>query len=155
MDSKPLFCPLTSLSAATAAGTEPPSPHSLPRRTPGPLTILRSTLPSSNPNVQNHTPASHNTMADRLHPVLNGADSHIRLLDQEPASGEEQFPVCKVAAHDRQRRFIKDEFEILRDLGLNAGLERKCYQGHQPRRQADYFCHCVNDGNGKREAGKN
>ncbi|KAK3327604.1 hypothetical protein B0T19DRAFT_484682 [Cercophora scortea] len=49
-----------------------------------------------------------------------GADSHIRLLDQEPGSGEEQFPVCKVAANDRQRRFIQDEFEILRDLGLNA-----------------------------------
>lgn len=49
-----------------------------------------------------------------------GADSHIRLLDQEPARGEEQFPVCKVAANDRQRRFIEDEFEILRDLGLNA-----------------------------------
>ncbi len=49
-----------------------------------------------------------------------GADSHIRLLDQGPARGEEQFPVCKVAADERQRRFIVDEFEILRDLGSNA-----------------------------------
>lgn len=49
-----------------------------------------------------------------------GADSHIRLLDQGPASGEEQFPVCKVAANDSQRRFIADEFEILRDLGSKA-----------------------------------
>ena len=49
-----------------------------------------------------------------------GADSHIRLLDQGPASGEEQFPVYKVAASDRQRRFIVDEFEILRGLGPNA-----------------------------------
>ncbi len=49
-----------------------------------------------------------------------GADSHIRLLDQEPAGGEEQFPVCKVATSGRQRRFIVDEFEILRDFGSNA-----------------------------------
>lgn len=49
-----------------------------------------------------------------------GADSHIRLLDQGPASREEQFPVCKVATNDRQRRFIVDEFEILRDLASNA-----------------------------------
>ncbi|KAK0754183.1 hypothetical protein B0T18DRAFT_314478, partial [Schizothecium vesticola] len=50
-----------------------------------------------------------------------GVDSHIRLLDQGSASGEEeQFPVCKVAANDRQRRFIADEFEMLRDLCSSA-----------------------------------
>jgi serine/threonine protein kinase len=49
-----------------------------------------------------------------------GADSHIRLLDQGSDSSDEQFPVCKVAANDRQRQFISDEFEILRDLGSEA-----------------------------------
>lgn len=56
-----------------------------------------------------------------------GADSHIRLLDQQgSASGEEEeeepFPVCKIAAaaDDRQRRFIAAEFEMLRDLGSSA-----------------------------------
>lgn len=51
-----------------------------------------------------------------------GADSHIRLLDQGSVSGDEdeQFPVCKVAADDRQRRFIADEFEMLRHLGSSA-----------------------------------
>lgn len=51
-----------------------------------------------------------------------GADSHIRLLDQGSVSGDEdeQFPVCKVAADDHQRRFIADEFEMLRHLGSSA-----------------------------------
>lgn len=51
-----------------------------------------------------------------------GADSHIRLLDQGSVSGDEdeQFPVCKVAADDRQRRFIADKFEMLRHLGSSA-----------------------------------
>lgn len=49
-----------------------------------------------------------------------GADSHIRILDQGSASGEEQFPVCKVAVNDNQRRFIVDEFKILRDLGSKS-----------------------------------
>lgn len=51
-----------------------------------------------------------------------GAASHIRLLDQGSVSGDEdeQFPVCKVAADDRQRRFIADEFEMLRHLGSSA-----------------------------------
>jgi predicted Ser/Thr protein kinase len=58
----------------------------------------------------------------KSHVLCYGADSHIRLLDQheESASGEEQFPVCKVAANDKQRQLIADEFEILRDLGSNA-----------------------------------
>ncbi|OIW23065.1 hypothetical protein CONLIGDRAFT_605830 [Coniochaeta ligniaria NRRL 30616] len=70
------------------------------------------------------TPISHSPEVDELWAISQvlcyGADSHIRLLDHGPASGDEQFPVCKVATNDRQRRFIGDEFEILRDLGSSA-----------------------------------
>ncbi|KAK4233007.1 hypothetical protein C8A03DRAFT_19829 [Achaetomium macrosporum] len=41
-----------------------------------------------------------------------GANSCIRLL-----SDHHGFPVCEVATNESQRRFIADEFEILRDLG--------------------------------------
>jgi hypothetical protein len=67
----------------------------------------------------------------RSHAVRYGADSHIRLLDQHHNGYEgppiardgvddEKFPVCKLAGDDRQRRFIVDEFEILRDLGAKG-----------------------------------
>lgn len=45
-----------------------------------------------------------------------GADFHIRLLEQGSPGAEEQFPVGKLAVNDRQRQFIRDEFEILREL---------------------------------------
>lgn len=70
-----------------------------------------------------HRP-SHSPEVDELRAksevLCYGADSHIRLLDKGPPSEEEQFPVCKVAANDCQRRCIVDEFEILRGLGSNA-----------------------------------
>ena len=43
-----------------------------------------------------------------------GSDSHIRLLN---STEDEQFPICKVAIDDHQRRLIKDEYAILCDLG--------------------------------------
>ncbi|KAK4108936.1 hypothetical protein N656DRAFT_365419 [Canariomyces notabilis] len=39
---------------------------------------------------------------------------------KDPPAEREQFPVCKVAANDKQRQLIADEFEILRDLGSSA-----------------------------------
>lgn len=67
------------------------------------------------------TPITHSPEVDELwaksHVLCYGADSHIRLLDEGRAGGEEPFPVCKVAGNDCQRRFIMDEFEILCDLG--------------------------------------
>ncbi|KAK4243203.1 hypothetical protein C7999DRAFT_36478 [Corynascus novoguineensis] len=59
-----------------------------------------------------------------------GADSHIRLLDQGPASGEEQFPVCKVAANDSQRRFMQTNSKSSATLARKLHLSFRCIQSH-------------------------
>lgn len=81
------------------------------------------------PQVPNATVTliAHSPEVDKLwaksQVIRYGGDSHVRLLDREPSKDgedegeEDEFPVCKVAVNDHQRRFIVDEFDILRELG--------------------------------------
>ncbi|KAH9898987.1 hypothetical protein F4778DRAFT_181093 [Xylariomycetidae sp. FL2044] len=44
--------------------------------------------------------------------LSHGSDSHIRKL----AQCSDEFPICKIAIDDRQRRLLQDEFSILQRL---------------------------------------
>ncbi|RMJ00527.1 hypothetical protein CDV36_015920 [Fusarium kuroshium] len=66
----------------------------------------------------------HNPDVDRIwsctRAIGHGANSHIRLFEDSA----DDFPICKVAINEQQRRMIADEFSLLRCLATRAPKAR-------------------------------